>query len=157
MYENFSDDFKRFIPIVIKASGKYKIRGFDKDDYIQEGMLIYFELLHKEIDEKSLPVFFKVKYTQHLVNLIRHQKAYKRSFDEGNYVDIHSVSSHVADQAMSIESKLLISDTMTCFIEQLKKNDQRLLLNLVDGHEISRVQKYRLKQKLIQFLKDNTD
>lgn len=154
---DFNEQFSKFLPIIYKARKLHKIHLWDINDYVQEGMIIFYELLQAGHSEEMLPVYFKVRFNQHLINLIRKQNAYKRKFDTGNYVDLEYAVNHVADESYVIDSQLLITDTMSTFIKQLKKNDRLLLLRLIDGKEINRTQKSRLKQKLIKFLDDEED
>ncbi|MDR2977261.1 MAG: sigma-70 family RNA polymerase sigma factor [Streptococcaceae bacterium] len=149
---SFDEHFNKFLPIVYKSIQNYKINLWETSDYIQEAMLIFYELKNTGCPEESLPVYFKVKFNQHLINLIRKQNAYKRKFDTGNYVNLDVIVSQVADESYAIGSQLLVTDTMASFLAQLKKNDRILLLRLIDGKMISRSQKSRLKQKLLKFL-----
>ncbi|GAB2028012.1 sigma-70 RNA polymerase sigma factor region 4 domain-containing protein [Lactovum odontotermitis] len=154
---SFDEQFRKFLPIVYKARKRYKIHLWEINDYIQEGMIIFFELKEAGISAELLPIYFKVRLNQHLIDLIRRQNAYKRKLSVGNYVDLSVIADHVADESYVIDSQLLITDTMTSFIAQLKKNDRQLLLKLIEGKEINRAQKSRLRQKLLKFLETDGD
>ncbi|MFV0555696.1 MAG: hypothetical protein ACK5LM_01120 [Lactovum sp.] len=154
MEQNFYEQFEQFLPIIYKASRSYRIQLWTMDDYKQEGLIVFYKLLEKGYPKESLPVYFKVQYRQHLINQLRRQSAIKRTYDLGNYIDIEAIHQYLADRSFSIGDDLLFSDTLESFKQYLKKKDLQILNRILAGEKVSRVQKFRLKQKLITFLKD---
>lgn len=120
-------------------------------------MIILYKMLEKGYDEKKLPLYFKVKFTQHMTNVLRRENAKKRQYNIVNYFELKDVEYCVADRNYQIDSTLLYEDTKSAFLMTLNAREKQLILDLLEGKSINRMTKHRLKQKLIQFLKDNGD
>ncbi|AEV94771.1 sigma-70 family RNA polymerase sigma factor [Pediococcus claussenii] len=78
--EAFNELFNKYLPVVKGLMTKYTIRGFDFDDWLQEGRLVFFKTIcNFDIDRGfSLGVFFKNNFTNRICSLLRFEMAYKR-------------------------------------------------------------------------------
>lgn len=150
--EDFKEQFSGLLPIVHKAMRMYRINDFDRDDYYQEGYVILDKLLRQKVSKNNLPIYFKVQYRQLLISKLRRQNAYKRTLNKKNYLELDKVSSQVADKSLSAENKVIFQDVVACFVHTLNKNEKRWLNELLNSRPISRIQKYRLKQKFLIYL-----
>lgn len=92
----FSYLYSKVRGIVHKARKDYYIKLWDRDDWDQEGMLVLHELLssqpHLVSDEARLYCYFKVKFRNHVKDVIRKQESQKRQFDRMSHEEIGSLS-----------------------------------------------------------------
>lgn len=81
--EAFSVLYKRYQPIVFKMQTKYFLQHLEKEDWNQEGQLIFFLCL-KDFDAArsvTLGYYFKFRFEYHIISLLRRQSAEKRRAD----------------------------------------------------------------------------
>lgn len=81
--EAFADLFEKYVPIVEKIRKNYHIHSFDKDDWIQEGMIAFFHVL-KSYDpamHQTLGTYYKRIFSNRIRNYLRKQLASKRQTD----------------------------------------------------------------------------
>ena len=147
--------FEKVKPIVLNARKKWHIRGWELDDYLQEGLITLHQMLETQQDMEKLPVHFKVRYTRHLTSMLRKEKASKRYFDSTPYVALDEMAFSVADRSAQVDQQLLFEDTKSSFIASLNEKERENVEALLRGEKIDRMVKYRLRLKLIDFLSDN--
>lgn len=84
----FDRMYRKYYPLVYKFQKKYYLRGFDREDWLQEGRIIFHRSLEKYEDTHNVSIgkFFKLNFENHIRSLIRKQCAAKRT------VDMYSVS-----------------------------------------------------------------
>lgn len=75
--------YRQYCPIVYKMRKKYYLRGFDLDDWIQEGRIIFYKSLERYDEQKNTSIgrFFKMNLENHIKSLVRKQCAIKRTID----------------------------------------------------------------------------
>ena len=82
-------DFERYFqtvkPIILKLRRYYFVKLWDYEDWIQEGRIIFFELVEEHpdllINEGKRYSYFKTKFSNHVKDIIRHQESFKRKFN----------------------------------------------------------------------------
>ncbi|MBL1229375.1 sigma-70 family RNA polymerase sigma factor [Enterococcus sp. BWB1-3] len=82
-FEAFDQLYRKYYPVVFKMQTKYYLRGFDQDDWLQEGRIVFFRSLEKfqEGHKVTIGNFFKLNFENHIRSLVRRQCAYKRQGD----------------------------------------------------------------------------
>ncbi|OJG99535.1 sigma-70 family RNA polymerase sigma factor [Enterococcus termitis] len=90
--------YRNYHPIVYNFRKKYYLKDFDKEDWLQEGRIIFYRSLEKYEETYSVSIgkFFKSNFENHVRSLIRKQCAFKRT------IDVQSVS---LDQKMEIKGE----------------------------------------------------
>jgi len=92
----FKQTYAKVSGIVHKARQEFYIKLWEMSDWDQEGMMVLYELLEKQPqlydDNEKLYVYFKVKFRNHIKDVIRKQESYKRKFDRMAHEDIHDLS-----------------------------------------------------------------
>ncbi|MBM7689895.1 RNA polymerase subunit sigma-30 [Enterococcus ureilyticus] len=75
--------YRKYHPIVYKFQKKYYLRDFDREDWLQEGRIIFYRSLEKydEVHNVSIGQFFKSNFENHIRSLVRRQCAVKRTID----------------------------------------------------------------------------
>ncbi|MGX6978560.1 sigma-70 family RNA polymerase sigma factor [Vagococcus elongatus] len=86
--EAFEQIFKKYQPIIFKLQKEYYLRGYDYDDWLQEGQIVCYNSIKSYDLDKGLSFgyFFKMNFQRHIFSVIRRQNALKRR------VDVQSVS-----------------------------------------------------------------
>lgn len=76
----FEQLFNRFVPLFIKSSQIYSIKGFEVDDYLQEGRIALYHAIPKFQPSRMTHFarFIQLVYKNHIYNLIRSDRAQKR-------------------------------------------------------------------------------
>ncbi|ALS36490.1 RNA polymerase sporulation-specific sigma factor [Enterococcus rotai] len=75
--------YRKYHPVVYKFRKKYYLKDFDREDWLQEGRIIFYRSLEKyeEAHNVSIGKFFKSNFENHVRSLIRKQCALKRTID----------------------------------------------------------------------------
>jgi competence protein ComX len=149
--------FHRVRPIVLNMMKTYPIHLWEADDYLQEGLICLYELLQEKTDASALPVRFKVKYQHRLLDILRKERAVKRTYDTAVYQDLSDLAFCVADETGDVTRHFLEEETRSAFFAHLSLAEKNQMRQLINGERIPRMQKYRLKQKLIAFLRGDED
>jgi RNA polymerase sporulation-specific sigma factor len=84
----FDSLYREYHPIVYKFQKKYYIKDFDREDWLQEGRIIFYRSLEKYESGHQITIgqFFKLNFENHIRSLIRKQCAFKRT------IDVHATS-----------------------------------------------------------------
>ncbi|ALS02297.1 RNA polymerase subunit sigma-30 [Enterococcus silesiacus] len=75
--------YHKYHPVVYKFQKKYYLKDFDREDWLQEGRIIFHRSLEKyeEAHDVSIGKFFKSNFENHIRSLVRKQCALKRTID----------------------------------------------------------------------------
>ncbi|EOL50703.1 sigma-70 family RNA polymerase sigma factor [Enterococcus caccae] len=75
--------YRKYHPVVYKFWKKYYLKDFDREDWLQEGRIIFHRSLerYEEAHNVTLGKFFKSNFENHVRSLIRKQCALKRTID----------------------------------------------------------------------------
>ncbi|WP_043878248.1 sigma-70 family RNA polymerase sigma factor, partial [Streptococcus infantarius] len=103
-------DFERYFqtvkPIILKLRRHYFVKLWDYEDWIQEGRIVFFQLLEEHPDllnnEGKRYSYFKTKFSNHVKDIIRHQESFKRKFNRMPYEEISDIS-HCVPQVSFFE------------------------------------------------------
>lgn len=81
--EAFDRLYRQYHPVVFKMQTKYYLKGFDREDWLQEGRIVFFRSLEKfqEGHKTTVGNFFKLNFENHIRSLVRKQCAFKRKGD----------------------------------------------------------------------------
>jgi competence protein ComX len=148
----FGELFLEMKPIVYKLMRQFRIPSWSYDDYFQEGMITLHELVSKIRDDTGIYTKFKVQYHQHLIDVLRRARAQKRSFDCMDGLDIYESSDWIPSKSTSPEQELIYEFLFNEVERILTPRYQRLLLRQMSGEPLTRMEKYRLKQKIKEIL-----
>lgn len=81
--EKFDRLYQKYHPVVYRLQQKYYLKDFDREDWLQEGRIIFHRSLEKyeEAHDVSIGKFFKSNFENHIRSLVRKQCAIKRTID----------------------------------------------------------------------------
>ncbi|MGC6769032.1 sigma-70 family RNA polymerase sigma factor [Enterococcus sp. LJL128] len=82
-FDAFAQLYRKYHPVVFKMQTKYYLKGFDQEDWLQEGRIVFFRSIEKYKDGHNVTIgnFFKLNFENHIRSLVRKQCAYKRKSD----------------------------------------------------------------------------
>ncbi|MGX6991196.1 hypothetical protein [Pseudolactococcus reticulitermitis] len=148
---------KNIEPIIMNCRKKTQIPSWELEDYMQEGMIIALEMYHQMLlNSPEAPfnfyVYFKVKYSCFLIDQYRKAMAIKRKFDLMDYCELsevfnlfdhkQNVAENVMYQLLCQEIHLLLTPEEITLFDALRR-----------GEKIDRNQKYRIKKKIMDYIK----
>ncbi|PZL69883.1 RNA polymerase subunit sigma-30 [Enterococcus plantarum] len=168
--------YRKYHPVVYKLQKKYFLKDFDREDWLQEGRIIFHRSLEKYQDEHSVSIgtFFKSNFENHIRSLVRKQCALKRTIDaksisldqkienqgESFFDYIGTEDSNALDQ-MIIREKLeqlplvLSPFERITFEEYMNGKELKEIANDTDSREITVRSAYdRAKKKLKAIIYD---
>lgn len=127
--------------IVHKARHDFYITLWEREDWDQEGMLILFELLeaHPEIvhEQDKLYCYFKVKFRNHIKDVIRKQESQKRKFDRMAYEDVHDLSHRIASPGLVNDELMMLRSLLKEYRQTLSLDQQEKYELLVSGQSFN--------------------
>lgn len=117
--------FSMYHPIVEKSRNRFFFRGFDKDDWDQETLLICHEAaLTYNSDKGSFGTFFRCKLNHWCVSLLRYQNAERRLGDDQNCsLDLLIEGGEFLNKRDNIWVEVLTPDGCIEYLEKLSENE----------------------------------
>lgn len=149
--EAFKRLFKQYQPVVFKMQKKYFVKDLERDDWSQEGQIIFFQSLQGYDCSKGVTFgcFFKINFERHIVSLLRKQGALKRktalvsvSFEKQLQNKGERILYWEKISGYSFTQSIVIQDLLSDFSEglsQFENNVFRLYLKGNDCLGISRL------------------
>ena len=135
-------DFERYFqtvkPIILKLRRYYFVKLWDYEDWIQEGRIIFFELVEEHpdllINEGKRYSYFKTKFSNHVKDIIRHQESFKRKFNRMPYEEIGDIS-HCVPQVsfFQVADYLAYQDSLARLRRTLGGEDRLKLEKVIRG------------------------
>ncbi|WP_303972747.1 sigma-70 family RNA polymerase sigma factor [Streptococcus merionis] len=152
----FESIYKKVAPIVHKTRKDYYIQLWDQEDWDQEGMLTLSRLLTAcpgiENNEGELFRFFKTKFRNYVLDMVRKQESDKRKLNRQNYEEVSEVAHKLYIREMATADRVILRDMLEEYRqglpEHLQDNFDRLM-----GGEVFRGRKDMLRDLKI-YLKD---
>ena len=148
---------KSIEPIIMNCRKKTKIPSWELDDYMQEGMIIALEMYHQILldppdDDFNFYVYFKVRYSCFLIDHYRKAMAVKRKFDQLDYCEL-SESVNLFDHKQNVSENVMYDLLCQEIHLVLSPEELQLFEALKRGEKIDRNQKFRIKKKIIEYIK----
>lgn len=153
----FEGLFSGMKPIIRKLMKQIRIKAWDIEDYYQEGMIILYHLLEENHPSTNIYTKFKVKYHQRLIDELRHSYAKKRLHDHFVGLDIYECSDWIDAGGSTPESELVFNHLLAEVYEGLSAHYQELLVRQMRGEELTRMERYRLREKIKNILFSRDD
>ncbi|WP_297077823.1 sigma-70 family RNA polymerase sigma factor [uncultured Enterococcus sp.] len=139
--------FRQYFPVILAMRKKYYIKGFDEDDWAQEGYISLYKAKCAYDPSKgaSFGSFFKRTFENNIKSQLRKQNAYKRQTDQlATSLEEHTY--RVSNEATSLYpnviyedslNRLLIIEALNGCIDDLPYVTQQVLLKTLEGKELS--------------------
>lgn len=133
---NFEKIYQQVRGIVGKTQKTYYLKGWEKEDWEQEGMLVLYELLEKHPELAShanLRVYYKVKFTNYIKDLVRKQESQKRKFDRMAYEEVSELGYQISSPGLLLDEIVVLRDSLARYKSSLSPEDQKLYEKVVRG------------------------
>ncbi|MCL2681789.1 MAG: sigma-70 family RNA polymerase sigma factor [Streptococcaceae bacterium] len=141
--------FDKVQAIINKNSKLYFVKGWEREDYLQEGRIVLHQLLEQDdFSESTLYVRFKVKFKQHLIDYIRRTQAQKRQYDYTTGIDVHECAEWLTNTNNSPEHELVYQSLESEVFTQLSPLYQSLLKRQLSGEILEKNERSRLKKEI---------
>ncbi len=141
----YSDEFEREFEtckgIIFALMKRYNLIGYDRDDWLQEGRLVFWKSKESFDESKGISLlgFFSINFRRHIISLFRTQMAQKRncglvtvSLEELAERKGDSSKKVAADQEDGTEG-VMLRDSLKGFSDSLSGFELIVWLNLLLG------------------------
>ena len=143
--------YKEVQGIVYKCRNEYYLHLWELTDWEQEGMICLHELLSKEKDlVEDIPRlrrYFKTKFRNRILDIIRKQESQKRRFDREAYEEIGEISHRVSPGGLWLDDYYLFHEMLRSYRSQQSKEKQAELDRLL------RDERFRGRQRILRELR----
>ncbi|MFC4652854.1 hypothetical protein ACFO26_08010 [Lactococcus nasutitermitis] len=151
--QDFEQIFDIVKPTIVKSMKQLKLHLWDYDEYLQEGRIILFEILQNGCKKEKLLVYFKVRYRQHLIDELRHINTQKQAMNcIPSALDVYEQADVLNGNYTTPEDETLYHLLDSELAQKLSPSYQRLLRYQLEGKKLTRMEKYRLKEKIKEIL-----
>ena len=138
---SFEEDYEKVKPIVLKLRKQYVIKLWDYDDWLQEGRLVFFELVsscpYLLADHQKLYPYFKTKFSNYLKDVIRYQESFKRRFNQLPYAEISEVSHCIGESVVMETADYLAYQEAVKQVENLGEEMKEKLAKVMRGERFA--------------------
>lgn len=146
--EAFRKLFIQYRPIVYKLQGRYFLRDFDGDDWLQEGLIVFSESLSKY--DGTLGVTFGAYFKRNFENCIkshlRKQAAYKRKsmtdsvpFESSLAEECGELQFGLGQQEPAADEQLIVAEAVAELPDQLSDFEAQVFAAHVLGWEYDEI------------------
>ena len=91
----FKELYAKVRGIVLKCRREYYVHLWELSDWEQEGMLVLYQLVSQYpqlVEEESqLYVYYKTKFRNHILDILRKQESQKRKLDRQAYEEVSEI------------------------------------------------------------------
>ncbi|MET3557791.1 competence protein ComX [Streptococcus rupicaprae] len=152
----FETIYAKVTGIVHKTRKDYYIQLWDQSDWDQEGMFVLSRLLVEcpgiEEREGELYRYFKTKFRNYVLDMVRKQESHKRRINRQAYEEVGAIAHKLHVREMAMDERLILRDMLASYRSRLpkamKENYDKLL-----GGESFKGRKQMLRE-LKDYLKD---
>ena len=147
----FKGLYKEVQGIVYKCRNEYYLHLWELTDWEQEGMICLHELLSKEKDLigdiPRLRRYFKTKFRNRILDILRKQESQKRRFDREAYEEIGEISHRISTGGLWLDDYYLFHEMLRSYRSQQSKEKQAELDRLL------RDERFRGRQRILRELR----
>ncbi|WP_155972750.1 sigma-70 family RNA polymerase sigma factor [Streptococcus ruminantium] len=152
----FEKVYSKVKGIVHKARKDFYVKLWEKGDWEQEGMMVLFELLDAQPnllgESDRLYCYFKVKFRNHIKDVIRKQESQKRKFDRMAHEEIHGLSHMIQSPGLINDELLMLRAALREYRKNLSPSQQENYEKLMSGQCFNGRRK--MIRDLQEYLKD---
>lgn len=141
--------FQQYFPIVRALQKKYYIKGFDEDDWSQEGYISLYKAknAYKPNKGASFGSFFKRTFENNIKSHLRKQNAYKRQIDSLS-ISWEDYTQYATSEWTSLYhnptrddslNRLVTIEAINECINKLPFFSQQILIKILEGKEVHEI------------------
>lgn len=129
--------YQKVAPIVHKTRKNYYIQLWEQEDWDQEGMLVLSRLMEGcpgiEGREDELFRFFKTKFRNYVLDMVRKQESDKRKLNRQPYEEVGDVAHKLHVREMAVSDQIILKDMLASYRKSLKVSEQDKFDRLMGG------------------------
>ena len=100
--------------IVLRSYKDYHLDSWTLDDWEQEGRLTLYQLLRQypDLAESDLYRYFKTKFRNHILDMVRKQESDKRKFNKPHYAEVSEIGHKLGAGGLYLDEFVLFQDAL---------------------------------------------
>lgn len=135
---SFESRYQLVRGIVLRLYSQYRIKGWQVEDWEQEGRLVLFELETQMGEglytDPAFYRYYKTKYRSHMIDLLRKETSQKRQFNQMGYEEVHELSDCLsASSGLMTEDLYLFRQALSDYRHQLSQQELKQYDLLLSG------------------------
>ena len=144
---------------VLKCRRDYYVHLWELSDWEQEGMLVLYQLVSRYPQlvesESQLYVYYKTKFRNHILDILRKQESQKRKLDRQAYEEVSEIGHKLSLKELYLDELVILRDQLKSYQAQLSLEKQEQYERLLAD------ERFKGRQAMIRelrvYLKDYSD
>ena len=155
----FKELYAKVRGIVLKCRREYYVHLWELSDWEQEGMLVLYQLVSQYpqlVEEESqLYVYYKTKFRNHILDILRKQESQKRKLNRQAYEEVSEIGHKLSLKELYLDELVILRDQLKSYQAQLSPEKQEQYERLL-ADERFKGRKAMIRE-LRAYLKDYSD
>ena len=155
----FKELYAKVRGIVLKCRREYYVHLWELSDWEQEGMLVLYQLVSQYpqlVEEESqLYVYYKTKFRNHILDILRKQESQKRKLNRQAYEEVSEIGHKLSLKELYLDELVILRDQLKSYQAQLSLEKQEQYERLLAD------ERFKGRQAMIRelrvYLKDYSD
>ena len=124
----FKELYAKVRGIVLKCRREYYVHLWELSDWEQEGMLVLYQLVSRYPqlveEDHRLYVYYKTKFRNHILNILRKQESQKRKLDRQAYEEVSEIGHKLSLKELYLDELVILRDQLKSYQAQLSPEKQ---------------------------------
>ena len=124
----FKELYAKVRGIVLKCRREYYVHLWELSDWEQEGMLVLYQLVSQYpqlVEEESqLYVYYKTKFRNHILDILRKQESQKRKLNRQAYEEVSEIGHKLSLKELYLDELVILRDQLKSYQAQLSLEKQ---------------------------------
>ena len=156
----FKELYAKVRGIVLKCRREYYVHLWELSDWDQEGMLVLYQLVSQypqlvEEEESQLYVYYKTKFRNHILDILRKQESQKRKLNRQAYEEVSEIGHKLSLKELYLDELVILRDQLKSYQAQLSPEKQEQYERLLADERFKGRQ--AMIRELRAYLKDYSD
>ena len=155
----FKELYAKVRGIVLKCRREYYVHLWELSDWNQEGMLVLYQLVSRYPqlveEDHQLYVYYKTKFRNHILDILRKQESQKRKLDRQAYEEVSEIGHKLSLKELYLDELVILRDQLKSYQAQLSPEKQEQYERLLADERFKGCQ--AMIRELRAYLKDYSD
>ena len=124
----FKELYAKVRGIVLKCRREYYVHLWELSDWDQEGMLVLYQLVSRYPqlveEDHQLYVYYKTKFRNHILDILRKQESQKRKLDRQAYEEVSEIGHKLSLKELYLDELVILRDQLKSYQAQLSSEKQ---------------------------------
>ena len=124
----FKELYAKVRGIVLKCRREYYVHLWELSDWEQEGMLVLYQLVSRYPqlveEDHQLYVYYKTKFRNHILGILRKQESQKRKLDRQAYEEVSEIGHKLSLKELYLDELVILRDQLKSYQAQLSPEKQ---------------------------------